>query len=140
MTLFTLTFARGLAERVAEIVPAGFSVFARGRWVTIVGPDGLPSSSGIDIIECTHGRPLDALMALVATNVLDLLQDTVTLATATAWPRRDDYPPGAMDLPFAVWSESTLIMGYGRDDDASVRLRPWHMSVLRGEPRARPAV
>jgi hypothetical protein len=123
MTFLTHVFAAELASRLTEIVPPRFRVEARRDWVTVSDGGALPSSVSTMPIAWNPDRPLEQMMASVAQNVLNNVQDYISIATREPWPPVDG-APSAMEPYFAYWDGPHLMMGYGPKHEPVVALRP----------------
>jgi hypothetical protein len=113
-------FAAALVERLAPILPAGFSARADAGGVCIDAPDGLGSATSVaDLLDRDDLEPQD--YADVAWAVLSMAQDVVSETTTDPWPvamgsTRDLAEPGTrveggtVHLYFGAEEQPVLIL------------------------------
>lgn len=119
--------ARELATRAQRILPSSVSVRAEGSVVFIEGRDRLPSA--IQLFR-DSSRPVEALVGLLARNVLSTLQDVMARETAEPWPSTDRNPSAT--LPHVAVRNGVVHMWYGDDARVLVELQPLLLTdVLR---------
>jgi hypothetical protein len=114
-------FARALVERLAAILPAGFTVAADGDRVRVEAPDGQGAATSLAHLDQEEAEPQD--YADAAWNVLSLAQDVVSETAADPWPAA--LGPGS-DLaePGARVNGQTIHLYFGREDDPALHLAP----------------
>ena len=114
-------FARALVERLAAILPAGFTAAADGDRVRVEAPDGQGASTSLAHLDQEEAEPQD--YADAAWNVLSLAQDVVSETAADPWPAA--LGPGS-DLaePGARVNGQTIHLYFGREDHPALHLAP----------------
>jgi len=112
-------FARALADRLASLLPGGFSVRAEGETVTIEPPDRVPASTSLSHIDPDEPDPED--YASAAWTVLSMAQDVVNETSGDPWPA--GLGPGT-DLaePGTRAEGGTILLWFGAEDQPVLRL------------------
>ena len=119
--------AKALADRLAEVLPPGFSVTADGTSLWLSTPDGLGTSAwtgGVD----QNAADLD-LYAGVAWVILSGVQDGVTVALREPWPSLGG-SVHQMALPGSRVVGDTLLCWYGMEEAPVISLAP----IRLGDP------
>jgi hypothetical protein len=115
-------FAAALVERLAPILPAGFSARADEGGVWIDAPDGLGSATSVaELLDRDDLEPQD--YADVAWAVLSMAQDVVSETTTDPWPVA--MGPG-LDLaePGTRVDGGSVQLYFGPDEQPVLRLPP----------------
>ena len=114
-------FAAELAERLTEVMPAGFTVAAEGVSVRLTHDGRIVGSTDMaELVEGTENfDDLPANAASAARAILSNVHDWISHATTEPWP-------GQLSLPDvdAVVTGHVLEMWWGERDDAVLTLRP----------------
>ena len=113
-------FARELAAALAASLPEGFTATAEDEYVTIESPDGLGSTTALNIDPEEADDP-DAY-ADAAEGVLSLAQDVVSETTGTPWPPTTG-PNLDLAIPGARADGGVVHLWYGDEDSPMLRLR-----------------
>lgn len=114
-------FAAELAERLAEVMPAGFTVAAKDVSVRL-SHDGqvIGSTDMAELIEDSENfDDLPANAATAARAILSNVQDWISHATAAPWPGQHNLPDADASVTGHV-----LEMWFGDHDDRVLSLRP----------------
>lgn len=111
------TLAAALAERLAQVVPAGIDVHAMGPAVSAQDRDGLGAVFHVGAILDQDGDPERHLIS-ACLGVLDGLQDIVAEELREPWPTR------SMPGPAVVIDGRVLRPSYGAPDRPALALNP----------------
>ena len=115
-------FAKALAERLAEVLPDGFSITAAGSYLGLSCPDGFDSSSWAGQVD---DDPTDfALYPEAAWVVLSSVQDGISVTLREPWPCLASDQSRELALPGAKVVGDSLVMWYGTEEAPAIRLRP----------------
>ena len=120
-------FASALVERLAAILPAGFTARADDDGIWIDAPDGLGAATNVESL-LDHDEPEPEDYASAAWNVLSLAQDVVSETTSDPWPAA--IGPGT-DLaePGTRVEGGTIALWFGAEDQPVLTLRPIEIEV-----------
>jgi len=116
-----------LVERLAEVLPPGFSITSNRSDLWLDTPDNVGCSAwagGVDRDPTDLERYAGA-----AESVLSNIQDGVSETLKDPWPRLDA-PGRQMAMPGARLVGDTLTMWYGREEAPVLRLRPITLSEI----------
>lgn len=119
-------FAAALVERLALVLPKGFSISSEGHNLTLDTPDGLGNSAWAGAVD---ENPTDfALYPDAAWVVLSSIQDGVTLTLRECWPLIIVGGEHKMAMPGAKVAEDTLELWYGDEEAPVIRFPPIKLS------------
>jgi hypothetical protein len=122
-------FARALVERLAPILPPGFTARAQGDFVAIDPPDGPGGGTTLaGLLDRDDLEPQD--YADAAWNVLSLAQDVVSETMADPWPAAMG-PGRDLAEPGAQIEGDTIRLFFGAEDQPVLILPPID---LKGSP------
>lgn len=115
-------FASALVERLAAILPAGFTARAGDDGIWIDAPDGLGAATNVESLLDLDEPELEDY-ASAAWTVLSLAQDVVSETTADPWPAA--FGPGT-DLaePGTRVEGGTIVLWFGAEDQPVLTLPP----------------
>lgn len=118
-------FASALVERLAAILPAGFTARAGDGGIWIDAPDGLGATTNVESLLDLDDPELEDY-ASAAWNVLSLAQDVVSETTADPWPAA--IGPGT-DLaePGTRVEGGTIALWFGAEEQPVLTLPPIEM-------------
>ena len=118
--------AAALVERLALVLPQGFSISSEGHDLTLDTPDGLGTSAWAGAVD---ENPTDlALYPKAAWVVLSSIQDGVTLTLRECWPLSIVGGEHKMAMPGAKVVEKTLELWYGNEEAPVIRFPPIKLS------------
>jgi len=116
-------FARALAERLGEVVPAPLTVSAHGSDISLYAAAVLQGgSASARLLDEEDGRSLAERMQLAVRGVLDGIQDCVMEYLREEWPADRS---GRSGLAGVRIEANCVYPWYGESEtDAVIRLRP----------------
>jgi hypothetical protein len=113
--------ASALAERLAQVLPEGFSISSDGPDLWLDTPDGFGNSAWAGAVD---RNPMDlSLYAGAAWTVLSSIQDGVSVTLRELWPLVMVGSEHQMDTPGAV-VDGVLELWYGNEDAPAIRFQP----------------
>lgn len=113
--------AKALGERLASVLPPGFSITSRGDLLWLDTPDGYGNSAWAGAVD---QDPTDLeLYAGAAWTVLSSIQDGVSVTLREVWPMLDG-PGHQMALPGARVDGDMLHCWYGSEEAPVIRFDP----------------
>jgi hypothetical protein len=129
MAALSHSFARELADRLADILPDGLSVLADGSALVLHrAGDALGGSDAATIVDETDGRGTAERYEVAGRAVLDAIQDCVVMYLRDRWPRDAS---GSMAMPGAHARGGRVNLWYGPTlESAALALRPIHIGGL----------
>jgi hypothetical protein len=114
--------ASALAERLAQVLPEGFSISSDGHELWLDTPDGYGNSAwagGVD------QDPTDlSSYAGAACVVLSSIQDGVSMTLRAPWPLMTVGSQHLMAMPGAKVVDGALELWYGDEDAPAIRFQP----------------
>ena len=114
--------ASALAERLAQVLPEGFSISSEGQWLWLDTPDGFGSSAWAGAVD---ENPTEVtLYSGAAETVLSSVQDGVTVTLRAPWPLVMVGGKHQMAMPGAKVVDGVLEMWYGNEETPVIRLEP----------------
>jgi hypothetical protein len=113
--------AWALAERLAAVLPPGFSVRSDGADVYVDAPDGTGAATSLAHLDAEDVEPQD--YADAAWNVLSMAQDVVSETTTDPWPAAAG---SGSDLaePSTSVDGSQILLSFGAEDSPVLTLPP----------------
>jgi hypothetical protein len=114
--------ASALAERLAQVLPEGFSISSDGHDLWLDTPDGFGNSAWAGAVD---RNPMDlSLYAGAVWTVLSSVQDGVSVTLREAWPLVMIGSEHQMALPGAKVVDEVLELWYGDEDAPAIRFQP----------------
>jgi len=114
--------ASALAERLARVLPEGFSIFSKGHELWLDTPDGCANSAWAGAVD---RNPSDlSLYSGTAWQVLNSIQDGVSVTLREPWPLEMVGGKRQMAMPDAKVVDGVLELWYGKEDAPALRLQP----------------
>ena len=114
--------ASALAERLAQVLPEGFSISSDGPDLWLDTPDGVGTSAWAGAVD---RNPMDlSLYTGAATTVLDSIQDGVSVTLREPWPLVMVGSEHQMAMPDAKVVDGVLELWYGNEDAPAIRFQP----------------
>jgi len=114
--------ASALAERLAKVLPEGFSISSKGHDLWLDTPDGLGNSAWAGAVD---EDPTDlSLYPGAASVVLSSIQDGVSVTLGDPWPLVMVGSSHQMAMPGAKVVDGVLELWYGDDDAPTIRFQP----------------
>jgi hypothetical protein len=114
-------FAKALAERLAGVLPPGFSARSDGVGFYLDAPDGLGSMTSLAQLDAEDVEPQD--FADAAWNVLSMVQDVVSETTTDPWPAAAGPGPDLAEPSTSVHG-SQVRLSFGAEDQPVLGLPP----------------
>jgi hypothetical protein len=124
--------AKALAERLAAVLPPGFSITATESSLWLETPDGLGNSAWAGLVDRDRAN-LD-LYPVAALNVLSSVQDGVSISLREPWPLLNA-PGRQMAMPGAKVVDRMLMSWYGDEDTPTISFPP--IALNDGDPRGK---
>jgi hypothetical protein len=123
MTLIDGTqLASAFAERLAQVLPEGFSLSSDGPDLWLDTPDGVGTSAWAGVVD---QNPMDlSLYAGAAWNVLSGIQDGVSVTLREPWPLVMVGSEHQMGMPGAKVVDDVLELWYGDENAPAIRFPP----------------
>jgi hypothetical protein len=114
--------ASALAERLAQVLPQGFSISSTGYELWLDTPDGYGNSAWAGAVD---QNPTDlALYSGAAWQVLNSIQDGVSVTLREPWLLEMVSGKRQMAMPDAKVVDGVLDLWYGQEDAPVIRLQP----------------
>jgi hypothetical protein len=114
--------ASALAERLAQVLPEGFSISSAGHELWLDTPDGFGNSAWAGAVD---ENPTDlSLYSGAAEVVLSSIQDGVSLTLREPWPLELVGRQHQMAMPGAKVVDGALELWYGNEDAPAIRFQP----------------
>jgi hypothetical protein len=114
--------ASALAERLAQVLPEGFSISSMGHELWLDTPDGYGNSAWAAAVD-ENSTDL-SLYSGAAENVLNSIQDGVSMTLRKPWPLEMVGGKRQMAMPGAKVIDGALELWYGKEDAPAIRLQP----------------
>jgi hypothetical protein len=118
--------AMALRDRLAEVLPAGFSITSVGSQLWLDTPDGLGNSAWAGAVD--EDPTNTDLYCGAVWSVLSSVQDGVTRTLRQVWPLLNDARRYEMAMPGARVVGDTLTLWYGHEDAPVISFRPIKLS------------
>ncbi len=116
-----------LADRLNTIMPANFHVEATDEGCNLMCQGNIEYSISIDYF--WDERSIKASIESSSCNILNNLQDVLTLTIQDIWPKISSHPT-SMPLPEVYWSGNQLELSFQLDNQTVLQLEPIDFSDL----------
>jgi hypothetical protein len=114
--------ASALAERLAQVLPEGFSISPEGHKLWLDTPDGYGNSAWAGSVD---ENPTDlSLYSGAAEVVLSSIQDGVSMTLREPWPLMMVGGKRQMAMPGAKVVDGVLELWYGEEEVPAIRFQP----------------
>jgi hypothetical protein len=114
--------ASALAERLAQVLPEGFSISSDGHDLWLDTPDGAGTSVWAGVVD--HNPTDLSLYTSAADTVLSSIQDGVSVTLREPWPLVMVGGEHQMAMPGAKVVDEVLELWYGDEDAPAIRFQP----------------